>query len=194
MSIVFSKSLSQGRFETHLAPYPGNTWQATQVHGNFISSVQTLPCEADGLYCSWDQFNNPLVIKTADCLPIVIEGKDGVAFIHAGWRGLASGILNKPEIDLISPTLAFIGPSIQSCCFKVSEDFRSHFKESSFFFYKEDDLFFNLQKEAKETLLLKFPQLEISISNECTCCNQKYFSHRRNKTSERNWNIYFKGI
>jgi len=35
------------------------------------------------------------VIKTADCLPVIIKGSRRTAIVHAGWRGLASGILEK---------------------------------------------------------------------------------------------------
>ena len=74
MSYVFSENLNQGRFETWTEKPGMNFYPVTQVHGVEIVSIETLPAEADGLVCSWEDLNTPLAIKTADCLPIVIEG------------------------------------------------------------------------------------------------------------------------
>ncbi len=166
---------------------------AKQVHGTDIVSPETLPCEADGIFVSWEEFNHPLAIKTADCLPIVIEGEKGVIFIHAGWRGLAHGILEKPEIEMINPQRVFIGPSIHECCFEVSHDFNLHFPESPNFKKMKDKYFFNLQEEAKRRLRIKFPSLLIQYAPVCTSCNKSLHSYRRDKTTERNWNLYIKG-
>src|SRR5690606_2910974 len=118
MYIPYSVNLDKGRFETWTQKPQELFHYVDQVHGTDIVSLETLPCEADGMIVSWEDFNAPLVIKTADCLPIVIEGEKGVVFLHAGWRGLAQGILERPEIDLIKPHHVYIGPSIQECCFE----------------------------------------------------------------------------
>lgn len=165
----------------------------TQVHGTEIVSPETLPCEADGIFLSWEEFSRPLAIKTADCLPIVIEGEKGVVFLHAGWRGLADGILEKPEIAMIHPQRVFIGPSIHECCFEVSEDFQKNFPDSPHFRKVGDKFFFNLQEEAKRKLRLTFPNLLVQYAPVCTCCSKEFHSYRRDKTKHRNWNIYIKG-
>jgi polyphenol oxidase len=192
MKIPFIQKLKHGRFETH-ATEPMNVHSATQVHGTDIVSVETLPCEADGLVASWDDMGKPLAIKTADCMPIVVEGCKGVVFLHAGWKGLALGILKKPEISLIGPEIAFIGPSIRVCCFEVSEDFKENFPHNPNFIQKGDKFFFNLQEEAKRQIRMNFPNLEVVDSGECTMCNDAYHSYRRDKNKLRNWNIYLKG-
>lgn len=169
------------------------TVHVTQVHGTDIVSPETLPCEADGIIVSWEEFDKPLAIKTADCLPIVIEGDKGVVFLHAGWRGLAHGILNKPEIGMISPQRVFIGPSIHECCFEVSADFNLHFPGSPNFKKIKNKFHFNLQEEAKRLLREKFPSLLVQYAPVCTSCNSALHSYRRDKTTERNWNLYIKG-
>lgn len=192
MNIPYSENLNRGRFETWTQKPEIAFHHATQVHGVEIVSLETLPCEADGLMVSWEDFDNPLAIKTADCLPVVIEGQKGVIFLHAGWRGLADGILERPEITLINPERVLIGPSIQECCFEVSEDFKTNFPNSEFI-NRNGKLYFNLQEEAKARLHKLSPHLLIEIAPQCTCCNLQLHSYRRDKTKNRNWNIYIKG-
>jgi YfiH family protein len=193
MDVAFSESLNRGRFETWTRKPEMEFIHANQVHGTDIVSLETLPSEADGIFVSWENFERPLAIKTADCLPIVIEGEKGVIFLHAGWRGLANGILEKPEIEMINPQRVFIGPSIHECCFEVSKDFKDNFPDSPFFRKVKDKYFFNLQEEAKRRLRDKFPSLLVQYAPVCTSCNKSLHSYRRDKTKERNWNLYIKG-
>lgn len=193
MEVPFSENLNNGRFETWTTKPLMQIKQATQVHGIDIVSIETLPCEADGLVVSWEEFDQPLAIKTADCMPIVVEGEKGVVFLHAGWKGLANGILKRPEISLVRPQRVFIGPSIHECCFEVSNDFRENFPDSPFFTESGEKLFFNLQEEAKSQLRELFPSLLVQYAPICTCCNHAFHSYRRDKTTERNWNLYIKG-
>ena len=193
MEIPYSENLNRGRFETWTKKPDSFLIHATQVHGTDIVSPETLPCDADGLVVSWEELNEPLAIKTADCLPVVIEGQKGVVFLHAGWRGLANGILGRPEISMIVPQRVLIGPSIHECCFEVSEDFKNNFPESPFFTVRDEKHYFNLQEEAKRLLRKIYPNLLVEITPVCTCCNHAFHSYRRNKTTERNWNIYIKG-
>lgn len=193
MVVAYQENLNNGRFETWTTKPQMLVNEAVQVHGTDIVSLETLPCEADGLMVSWEKFDRPLAIKTADCLPIVIEGEKGVIFLHAGWRGLANGILKKPEISMINPLRVFIGPSIHECCFEVSPDFKENFPDSPFFKKVGDKYFFSLQEEAKRQLREDFPSLLIQYAPICTSCNKLFHSYRRDKTSQRNWNLYIKG-
>lgn len=190
---TYSENLNHGRFETWTTKPPMNIHQVTQVHGVEIVSLETLPTDADGMMASWSELSAPLAIKTADCMPIVIEGEKGIVSLHAGWRGLADGILDRPEISLINPQRAFIGPSIHACCFEVTPEFRDHFKDSTFFKSTEGKLFFDLQLEAKHLLQTRFHNLLVSIAPVCTCCHDDFHSYRRDKTKNRNWNLYIKG-
>lgn len=71
--------------------------------------------------------NIPLVILSADCLPIVICNKQGteIAAIHAGWKGLVNGIINNTLTSMSSQPnelIAWIGPAICQQCYEVGED------------------------------------------------------------------------
>lgn len=193
MPRAFSETLNQGRFETWTEKPTIGFSHVTQVHGTEIASLNSLPCDADGMVVAWENFSEPMAIKTADCLPVVIEGKKGAVFLHAGWRGLADGILERNELVHIEPIRALIGPSIHACCFEVSEDFKNNFPDSEFFVRKEGKLYFDLQLEAKHRLRTQFPNLLISVAPICTCCHLDFHSYRRDKTKQRNWNLYIKG-
>lgn len=191
--MLYSQTLDKGRFETWSTKPEINYYQVTQVHGVEIVSLETLPSEADGMMVSWQDLNQPLAIKTADCMPIVVEGEKGVIFLHAGWKGLADGILKRPEMALINPQQVFIGPSIHVCCFEVSPEFKENFKQSSFFKESDGKIYFDLQQEASRMFKEEFPHILVSIAPVCTCCNNKFHSYRRDKTKNRNWNLYIKG-
>lgn len=97
-----------------------------QVHGNdvfFIDRLQNFnePLTADGSFTREPQC--VLSIVTADCLPVVIANAQGtaVAVMHAGWRGLAAGVLQSglahfSEEDELH---AWLGPAIGPDAFEV---------------------------------------------------------------------------
>lgn len=81
------------------------------------------------------QANTVLAILTADCLPILVSHKNGqeVAAIHAGWKGLLNGIIEKTLAKLSSPAsdyIAWIGPAICKQCYPVNEDIKEKFTQS----------------------------------------------------------------
>lgn len=82
------------------------------------------PIEADGAYT--DQADTVIAVLTADCLPVVISNDDGsaVAVVHAGWRGLAAGILENAlaKFSTGESLHAWLGPAIGAKAFEVGED------------------------------------------------------------------------
>jgi YfiH family protein len=67
----------------------------------------------------------PLLCVTADCVPIAIAGAASVAVVHAGWRGLASGVIaaavgKMRDVDPTAPLRAAVGPAAGPCCYEVS--------------------------------------------------------------------------
>lgn len=189
----FIHKMQHGSFVTWTETPDFPFLKVKQVHGTDIVSPETLPAEADGLMSSWDDLSIPLGIQTADCMPIIFEGKIGVVTLHAGWKGLANGILNRAEISLIQPERVYIGPSIQKCCFEVSPDFEENFKNSMHFIKKDEKFFFDLQAEAISQINKLYPSVEVQNSGLCTCHQLEFHSHRRDKTKSRNWNLYIKG-
>lgn len=69
----------------------------------------------------------PLVIMTADCLPILLCDKKGqeIAAIHAGWRGLVGGIVEQTVAKMKAPPsnlMAWVGPAICGACYEVGQE------------------------------------------------------------------------
>jgi len=108
-----------------------------QVHGDRVLRMTVeLPegePQADAAFTS--EPGIVLAIQTADCLPILLCADDGseIAAIHAGWRGLAGGVIEACVRRLATPAsrlLAWLGPAIGPASYEVGEEVRAAFIES----------------------------------------------------------------
>lgn len=189
MSLLFEKKLTHGWFRAY-SEKPSTTFaHVHQTHSVKVLDAQTPDLssqEADGIVAR----AQTMAIKTADCMPVAIEGQEGSALLHAGWRGLAGGILVAPEVRKILPLTAFIGPCIRACCFEVTAEFAGNFPQAEMIKLPNGTLRFDLVAEAYRQLNGQFPGIKVSDSGVCTCCNTKYPSYRRDKTPIRIWNLY----
>ena len=95
------------------------------------SSIQPVPCGDAAITRTPGKV---LAIMTADCLPVVLAACDGsvLGMAHAGWRGLAAGVLESTVKAMRSqhneaPLRAWIGPAIGPTAFEVGEDVRTAF-------------------------------------------------------------------
>ncbi len=71
-------------------------------------------------------------VLTADCLPLLLCDRDGqcVAAVHAGWRGLAAGVVEQAVHALPRPgaaLLAWLGPAISPAAYQVGDEVRDTF-------------------------------------------------------------------
>lgn len=105
-----------------------------QVHGTDIvhAASDGLTRTADG--ATTTETGLACAVLTADCLPILLCDRDGhqVAAVHAGWRGLAKGIVAKAVEQFDAPAdqlLAYLGPAIGSQKFEVGVDVLEAFFE-----------------------------------------------------------------
>ncbi|KIP77703.1 polyphenol oxidase [Vibrio harveyi] len=96
-----------------------------QTHSTVVTQVSTPTLQvldADGIYTS--SSNVICSAMTADCLPVLLTNMQGtqVAAVHAGWRGLANGIIEN-ALELFSgEAMAWLGPAIGPKAFEVGED------------------------------------------------------------------------
>lgn len=107
----------------------------TQVHAATVLDASDVAFahgapEADGIYAS--QPGSCLVIKTADCLPVLISSAAGdeIAALHCGWRSLAADILANALAHFSSAPeqlRAWFGPAISQAAFEVQDDVRDVF-------------------------------------------------------------------
>lgn len=96
-------------------------------------------------------------ILTADCVPLLLSNKAGtqVGAVHAGWRGVLSGIIENATREMLKTTaaseiVAALGPCLQQHNFEVQADFVSAFQQKymssrGFFLRKENKIYFNLE-------------------------------------------------
>lgn len=97
---------------------------ASQVHGKAVlrAAEGGLVGEADAIWT--DVPGLLLAIRTADCVPIVAVAGDAVGVIHAGWRGLAAGVI-PAAVEVLrahGPIHAVVGPAICIDCYEVGEE------------------------------------------------------------------------
>jgi YfiH family protein len=125
-----------------------------------------------------DEAGLPLLATSADCLPIAIavtHGRPALAIVHAGWRGLAAGVVEAGVAALGSgATAAVIGPSIGPCCFEVGPEVSDRFDADL-----TRDRYLDLW-EAGERALRRAGVERVDRLDMCTRCNAElFFSHRR---------------
>jgi YfiH family protein len=121
--------LNRAILARHLPSEPA--W-LTQVHGTRVVDAAALApgTEADASYTSAP--GRVCAILVADCLPVLFTDRQGtrVAAAHAGWRGLAGGVLEATlaASGLVpADTLAWIGPAIGPSRFEVGDEVREAF-------------------------------------------------------------------
>jgi polyphenol oxidase len=99
-----------------------------QVHGADVVREGSAAQDADGQATARPGLA-PIVL-TADCLPVALATPGAVAMVHAGWRGLACGVLEEGVRALRAlggddgPLVAAIGPGAGGCCYEVGDDVR----------------------------------------------------------------------
>ncbi|NTU35658.1 peptidoglycan editing factor PgeF, partial [Vibrio diabolicus] len=96
-----------------------------QTHSTVVAQANeptTQVLDADGVFTS----SSHVVCSamTADCLPVLLTNTQGtqVAAVHAGWRGLANGIVENALALFSGEVIAWLGPAIGPEAFEVGED------------------------------------------------------------------------
>ncbi len=164
-----------------------------QIHSRNVSVA-----EKPGIYPGSDALatnkeNIFLVIQTADCFPIFIfdPHKHAVAAIHAGWRGVKSGIIQsvisklKSSFDLMTADLfVAIGPGLQKECFEVRSDVSKYFPDIYLAAHPDPDKrYLDLSGYIMHMLIdFGIPVDQIQNQGDCTMCQTDlYYSYRRDK-------------
>ncbi|MGF1878810.1 peptidoglycan editing factor PgeF [Photobacterium frigidiphilum] len=104
-----------------------------QIHSSKVIDLKlplTALIDADGSYSR--ESNLACIIMTADCLPVLLCDKNGtqVAAVHAGWRGLAGGVIEAALDKFSVPAneiMAWLGPAIGPTAFEVGGEVRQQF-------------------------------------------------------------------
>lgn len=123
------------------------------------------------------------MVMTADCLPIALAGEGVVAIAHAGWRGLADGIVAEAvrairDLGATGTIEAAIGPGAGGCCYTVGEEVHARFRVHGAGARRGDNL--DLKAVAKDELIAAGVS-DVHDAGLCTICSPPslFFSHRR---------------
>ena len=122
------------------AGLPAEPHWLRQVHGTRVldldisATESATPTEADAAVTT--KHGVVCAVQTADCLPVLLCDAAGtrVGVVHAGWRGLANGVIEAALVRLGTPAaqmLAWLGPAIGADAFEVGDDVRDAFVSST---------------------------------------------------------------
>ncbi|MDE2422842.1 MAG: peptidoglycan editing factor PgeF [Betaproteobacteria bacterium] len=185
-------TINRQRVEAHIQVTP---IYLKQVHGTTVVNLDhplpNLPIEADAAFTK--SKGKAAVVLTADCMPIFFcHGKEKVvAVAHAGWRGLAQGIIRETIHALnvsVEEILVWLGPTISQPYFEVGDEVKSIF-EQHHAMAKNAFLPGKVQNKwyADLTLLAKQQLQELGVTKVYggDMCNYHhpnlFFSHRRDQ-------------
>jgi polyphenol oxidase len=182
-----------------------------QVHGTTVlrsssydeipahdSATAQPPVDADGQATSVAGVG--AMVLTADCLPVALGCSGAVAMVHAGWRGLAAGVLEEGvralrELGGDSELVAVIGPGAGACCYEVGEEVQEAFGGAYGVGYPpgrtrparsppggtSSGRRIDLKAIARDRLLAAGVS-EVRDVATCTICDERFFSYRREGT------------
>ena len=167
-----------------------------QVHGTRVAEADEWQpgIEADALILRAP--GKAAVVMTADCLPILLATLEGtaVAAVHAGWRGLAAGIVGATVARMgVAPgaVLAWIGPAISQPAFEVGDEVRAAFTDR----HADDAAYFAGNARGRwqadlpglaRSALRREGVYDVSLTGLCTAgAPARFFSHRRSAPTGR---------
>ncbi|HST34744.1 MAG TPA: polyphenol oxidase family protein [Solirubrobacteraceae bacterium] len=172
-----------------------------QVHGSTVQRVseiagsggEAIAIDADGHATALAGVG--VMVLTADCLPVALGAETSgggavVAMAHAGWRGLAAGVLEEAvralhKLGATGPIEAVVGPCAGACCYEVGEEVHAAFAGlagadgvGSTAEEHRRGKNIDLRAIARDKLLAA-GVASVSHAEACTICDERFFSHRR---------------
>jgi YfiH family protein len=153
-----------------------------QVHGARVVTVDAATAapdvvDADGVATA--ARGVAALVLTADCLPVALATPNAVAMVHAGWSGLAGGVLQAGvealrALDPDGVLHAAIGPGAGACCYAVGDEVAGRFPEEP----RRADRTLDLKGIAARRLKAA-GVAAVSDVGRCTICEPDvFFSHR----------------
>lgn len=168
-----------------------------QVHSNNIAHVNgngnvNFYDETDGLI---GLKGDVLVIKSADCLPVIIYDSVNarIAAVHSGWKGTANSIVKEAITKMLSlgsnasELKIYVGPHIQKTSFEVMDDvknvFEKNFKYKDIIFKKDEKHYLiDLGRVVKcDAISMGAKEENIYVSSLDTVTDERFHSYRRDK-------------
>ncbi len=156
-----------------------------QVHGTTVRRATEPPgadrpvAEEDGQATALE--HHPALVFVADCLPVLLAAEGAVAAVHAGWRGLAGGVVAEGlaalrELGGTGPVHALVGPGARGCCYEVGEEVHAAFAGDG---ARVGERNLDLALVARRRLEAAGAAV-VQDLGLCTICHPElFFSHRR---------------
>lgn len=186
-------------------------WQRLeQVHGTRAIMVEQAGAELQADALITVQPNIVCCVQTADCLPLFVAAQDGseVAVVHAGWKGLAAGIVENVITAMSTPAErlgVWLGPAIGPCHFEVGAEVRALYLDAATGAAQALEECFSSSSNAGKYMAdlygiarLKLAALGVQAvtgGDACTYCEEdRFFSYRRDGVTGRMYHaIYIEG-
>ena len=184
---------NRARVTAHLPESP--LW-LTQVHGTAVADASAARpgCEADAAVTR--EPGRVLAVLTADCLPVLLADESGttVGIAHAGWRGLAGGVIEQTVAALeVRPSrlIAYLGPAIGPSAFEVGDEVREAFvaadsAASTAFVPRAPGKWFADLHALARLRLARLGTTRVHGGKFCTYSEpERFFSYRRDRVTGR---------
>jgi YfiH family protein len=151
-----------------------------QVHGSVVRRVSDLEAcdsvQADGQ--ATGAVGTGAMVLSADCLPVALGGVGAVAMVHAGWRGLAAGVIEEGVCAIEGlgrggEIVGIVGPCAGVCCYEVGPEVHEALGGGH-----RRGTHIDLRAVAHERLLAA-GVAEVRDVPACTICDERFFSYRR---------------
>jgi len=166
-----------------------------QVHGTRVIGACGAGAEVEADAAVASTAGEVCAVLVADCLPVLLCDRGGsvVAVAHAGWRGLAAGVLEAVVVAMATPPetlLAYIGPGIGPHAYEVGADVRDAFVD------RDPDAAAAFAPRPGGKLLADLPALarlrlagcgvrDVYGGGFCTASDSRFFSFRRDRITGR---------
>jgi hypothetical protein len=133
-----------------------------------------------------------LAVRTADCAPVVLLGPSGIGVVHAGWRGLMAGVVERTVAAMAAldgrPSVAHLGPCIRVGCYEFDgpelaplvDRYGAAARGTTTWGTPALDL-----PAAVTAALRDVGVHEVHDTSGCTACDRRWYSHRARGETER---------
>lgn len=117
-----------------------------------------------------------LLVLAADCLPVALASPGRVAMVHAGWRGLAAGVIERTLDHFEERPAAVLGPAIAPCCYEVGPEVLAAFDDVP---GAASGRMLDLKAVARTRLAAAGVERVEDVALCTSCRPDLFFSHRR---------------
>lgn len=195
-----NKNLGPDQLQNLLLHHDVRLNAMNQQHTTQISAlpIDGQPC--DGIFTN--KSLEALVVRTADCLPLLAINEDRIFALHCGRKGLIDGIIQnlKKNADDYKPNWTFfIGPHITPENYEIgtelTEEIRQKYPKTEALVQISGKSCFSLKTFTLEQLAAEFTSATLLELDIDTFSDENYYSYRRdNKTPERNYSFIWKKV